>query len=172
EVKLDFGALSAIGEVARRKYGMSGAVQHGASTLPEDLFHKFPACATSEIHLATRVQNLMFDHPAWPHALREKQLTWCKENCKDEAKAGETEEQFLYKTRKKTYGPFKKDMWDLGPEVKGPLFQDLENKFEFLMKQLKVGGTRQVVDRFVKPVAVLPPLAGAKGGQLEEVEGE
>ena len=172
EVKLDFGALQAIGELARRKYGMSGAVQHGASTLPENLFHKFPDCATSEIHLATGFQNMMFDHPKWPAALREKQKAWCKANCQDEAKAGETEEQFIYKTRKKTYGPFKQDMWDLGPEVKGPLFQDLENKFEFLMKQLKVTNTKAVVERFVKPVGVLPALGGAKGGQLEEVEGE
>ena len=172
EVKLDFGALQAIGELARRKYGMSGAVQHGASTLPENLFHKFPDCSTSEIHLATGFQNMMFDHPKWPAALRDKQKAWCKANCQDEAKAGETEEQFIYKTRKKTYGPFKQDMWDLGPEVKGPLFQDLENKFEFLMKQLKVPNTKQVVERFVKPVAVLPVLGGAKGGQLEEVEGE
>jgi fructose/tagatose bisphosphate aldolase len=172
EVKLDFGALQAIGDLARRKYGMSGAVQHGASTLPENLFHKFPDCSTSEIHLATGFQNMMFDHPKWPAALREKQNAWCKANCQDEAKAGETEEQFIYKTRKKTYGPFKQDMWDLGPEVKGPLFQDLENKFEFLMKQLKVTNTKAVVERFVKPVGVLPSLGGGQGGQLEEVEGE
>ncbi|HJZ86194.1 MAG TPA: class II fructose-bisphosphate aldolase [Polyangia bacterium] len=176
EVKLDFGALEVIGELARKKYGMSGAVQHGASTLPEELFHKFPECVTSEIHLATGFQNLMFDHQAWPEELRERQNAWCKANCADEAKAGETEEQFLYKTRKKTYGPFKLDMWQLPPQVKGPIFQDLERKFEFLMKQLKVAGTRQVTDRFVKPVAVLPPpprAAGGSGGEAyEQVEGE
>jgi fructose/tagatose bisphosphate aldolase len=176
EVKLDFGALQAIGELARKKYGMSGAVQHGASTLPEELFHKFPDCATSEIHLATGFQNMMFDHPAWPKQLRERQAAWCRENCKDEAKAGETDEQFLYKTRKKTYGPFKQDMWDLPAQVKAPLFEALEHKFEFLMKQLRTAGSRPVVDRFVKPTAVLPPMPQGKGGhgkgELEEVEGE
>jgi len=174
EVKLDFGALSAIGTLARQKYGMSGAVQHGASTLPDELFHKFPECQTSEIHLATGFQNLMFDHPAWPKALRDRQNEWCRKNCQDEAKAGETEEQFLYKTRKKTYGPFKKDMWDLGDEVKQPLFADLERKFEFLLKQLKAGGTRAVVDRFVKVPAIVAPAPdrGGAGEAYEQVEGE
>jgi hypothetical protein len=117
---------------------------------------------------------MMFDHPKWPADLRARQEKWCRENCQDEAKAGETDQQFLYKTRKKTYGPFKKDMWDLPAAVKGPLFDDLERKFEFLMKQLQVPGTRAVVERFVQPTAFLPPMpqgAGAKG-QLEEVEGE
>jgi hypothetical protein len=34
DVTLDFEVLRAIGEVARSKYGLAGAVQHGASTLP------------------------------------------------------------------------------------------------------------------------------------------
>jgi fructose/tagatose bisphosphate aldolase len=175
EVKLDFGALSSIGQLARKKYGMSGAVQHGASTLPESLFHKFPDCETSEIHLATGFQNMMFDHPAWPQALRDEMNAWCKKNCQDEAKPGETEQQFLYKTRKKTYGPFKQKMWDLPQSVKDPLFRDLEHKFGFLIEQLKVTNTLPLVERHVKPVPVLPPLPSGKGphsGHLEQVEGE
>ncbi len=41
EVKLDFEVLRALGEVAR-SYGLAGAVQHGASTLPDELFHQLP----------------------------------------------------------------------------------------------------------------------------------
>jgi len=35
------------------KYGMAGAVQHGASTLPAELFDRFPKLGACEIHLAT-----------------------------------------------------------------------------------------------------------------------
>ena len=44
-VKLDFGVLERLGGVARA-HGLAGAVQHGASTLPDELFHRFPQVET------------------------------------------------------------------------------------------------------------------------------
>ena len=55
--------LGRLGEVARQ-YGLAGAVQHGASTLPDSMFHRFPEVETAEIHLATGWQNALYDHPA------------------------------------------------------------------------------------------------------------
>ena len=65
EVKLDFEVLRELGEIAR-SYGLAGAVQHGASTLPDELFHHFPAVETAEIHLATGFQNALYEHPGLP----------------------------------------------------------------------------------------------------------
>ena len=59
KVAVDFDTLRKLSEVARREFGMAGAVQHGASTLPEELFGKFPDVDTAEIHLATGFQNLI-----------------------------------------------------------------------------------------------------------------
>ena len=39
----------------------------------------------------------------------------------EERKAGDTDEQFFYKTRKKALGPFKRKLWDLAPETKARL---------------------------------------------------
>src|SRR5262249_10400982 len=74
-VKLDFGALDRLGEVARSR-GLAGAVQHGASTLPDELFHRFPAVETAEIHLATGFQNALYEHPAFPKELHEAIRDW------------------------------------------------------------------------------------------------
>ncbi|HEY8438682.1 MAG TPA: class II fructose-bisphosphate aldolase, partial [Candidatus Limnocylindrales bacterium] len=52
QVKLDFDVLRRLGDLARQR-GLAGAVQHGASTLPDELFLRFPAVETAEIHLAT-----------------------------------------------------------------------------------------------------------------------
>jgi fructose/tagatose bisphosphate aldolase len=52
DVKLDLAALEALSKAARG-YGMAGAVQHGASTLPSNAFGNFPRIETAEIHLAT-----------------------------------------------------------------------------------------------------------------------
>ena len=58
-VKIDFDTLKRLSTVAREEYGLAGAVQHGASTLPEEAFHHFPANGTAEIHLATGFQNIL-----------------------------------------------------------------------------------------------------------------
>ena len=65
EVKLDFEVLRELGVVAR-EYGLAGAVQHGASTLPDELFHRFPAVETAEIHLATGLPERAVRAPGFP----------------------------------------------------------------------------------------------------------
>src|SRR5207302_399611 len=58
KVQLDLDALKALSRDARDKYGLGGAVQHGASTLPPDAFSQFPKCEAIEIHLATNFQSI------------------------------------------------------------------------------------------------------------------
>ena len=148
DVKSDFETLRNLSRVAREKYGLSGAVQHGASTLPDEAFHHFPETATSEIHLATGFQNLILDHDSFPADLRAEMMDHLKREHGDEWKEGQTEEQFLYKTRKKVFGPFKKETWELDEEVKVAIFRDLEAKFAFLFEQLNVPGTRRVLEHY------------------------
>jgi fructose/tagatose bisphosphate aldolase len=146
EVKLDFEVLRVLGQVART-YGAAGAVQHGASTLPDDLFHHFPGVETAEIHLATGFQNALYDHPAFPPELHAEIEAWCYANAADERKAGQTDTQFVYTTRKKALGPFKRSLWEL--PTKGEILADQGAKVAFLFDQLKVTGTRTMLDRCI-----------------------
>lgn len=150
KVKLDFSVLENISKVAREKYKMGGTVQHGASTLPDEMFHKFKEHGAVEVHLATGFQNLIYDHPNLPYDLREKVYDYLLENFSKEKKEGETEEQFFYKIRKKGWGdPLKKDWWSLPKDVKEAIFQDLEDKFAFLIEQLGVNETSEIVKKIV-----------------------
>ncbi|HEX5465772.1 MAG TPA: class II fructose-bisphosphate aldolase [Candidatus Limnocylindrales bacterium] len=146
-VKLDFGVLERLGAVARR-HGLAGAVQHGASTLPDELFHRFPKVETAEIHLATGFQNALYEHPAFPADLYAEITAWCDEHCAAERTEGQDETQFIYKTRKKAFGPFKRTLWDL-PE-RAVILAAQEAKIGFLMEQLAVGGTAELVARHVE----------------------
>ncbi len=150
DVKIDFDTLARLSKIAREKYGLAGAVQHGASTLPDGAFHNFPLTETCEIHLATNFQTMLFDNISG--ALRDEIYEWLRQNAKDERKPTDTDEQFFYKTRKKALGPFKKRFWDLPADVKGRLAKAYEEKFSFLFTQLAVVNTREIVDRFIKPV--------------------
>jgi len=149
EVKLDFNTLKTISGIAKKEFGIGGAVQHGASTLPEDMFHKFPENDTLEVHLATGFQNMMFDSKYFPADLKNKIYEWLKVNAASERKEGETDEQFFYKTRKKALGPFKKDIMGLPQDVRDKIADEIEQKFDFLFKQLDAVNNRAVVDKYV-----------------------
>ena len=149
DVTLDLDTLGVLSTTAREKYGMSGAVQHGASTLPNEVFNKFPEVGASEIHLATGFQNQIFDHPALPAELRDKIYAHLAEANGDERKEGWTDEQFYYKLRKKGFGPFKREFWELAPAIKEAIFNDLQETFEFLFRKLSVENTRDVTDKFI-----------------------
>src|SRR5256885_13242091 len=126
KVQLDLAALKALSHDARTSLRLGGAVQHGASTLPPEAFSQFPACEAVEIHLATNFQTLVFDHPALPADLRRDVNAWVKNEAKDEWKKGDTEEQFIYKSRKKAIGPFKRRFWALPGEVRAKTGAHLE----------------------------------------------
>jgi len=149
QVKLDFDTLMKLGELARKEFGMGGAVQHGASTLPEEAFHKFAECQTCEVHLATGFQNMVFDSKHFPADLKKKIYDWLKINAANEAKAQETEEQFFYKTRKKALGPFKKEMMNLPQSTRDAIASEIESKFDFLFKQLNAVNNANLVDKYV-----------------------
>jgi len=150
DVKLDLKALEELSHAARKEYGLGGAVQHGASTLPPDAFDAFPKAGACEIHLATDFQNMVYEHPAFPKALKDEMYAWTREHAAEERKPTDTEQQFLYKGRKKAIGPFKRQLWTLDPATRDKIAASLEQRFAFLMKQLNIGGTSAAVRQFVK----------------------
>jgi fructose/tagatose bisphosphate aldolase len=173
QVAIDFDALRALGEHAR-KHGTGGAVQHGASTLPEESFHRFPEVGALEIHLATGFQNLVFDHPLFPAELRQRMVAWVREHCADERRPADTEEQFLYKCRKKATGPFKRELWSLPEEARKRIFADLEARFALLFEQLGVGHTRDLAMRHAiqDPAPPRPGPAAVRDLGMAKHEGE
>src|SRR5499427_2628677 len=150
DVKIDLATLEELSRVARKDYGLGGAVQHGASTLPPDAFDAFPRVGACEIHLATDFQNMVYEHAQFPADLKAEMYTWIRENATEERKPKDTEEQFIYKARKKAIGPFKKQMWSISEGARQAIGQSLEERFTFLMKQLKINVSAAVVARFVK----------------------
>jgi fructose-bisphosphate aldolase class II len=150
DVQIDFETLRRLSEVSRDEYGLAGAVQHGASTLPDSAFGHFPGTETAEIHLATNFQTMLYDRI--PDALRAEIYEWLSVNAKDERKPADSDEQFFYKTRKKALGPFKKRFWDLDKASKSELAAAYDSKFEFLFTQLGISDTATAVAKYVKPV--------------------
>jgi fructose/tagatose bisphosphate aldolase len=148
QVALDFDTLKTVSEIAKKEYGLAGAVQHGASTLPAEAFHKFAETETAEVHLATEFQNMIYESKHFSADLRKKIYDWLKVNAAAERREGETEEQFIYKTRKKALGPFKKEIMSLPQASRDAIAQELEQKFDFLFKQLNTTNNIELVNKY------------------------
>jgi fructose/tagatose bisphosphate aldolase len=152
KVSIDFDTLKNLSLIGRLDYNLAGCVQHGASTLPNEAFHTFPEVGCAEIHLATQFQNIVYDY--LPIPLKEKIYSWLNQNCGGERKSDQTDDQFIYKTRKKALGPFKREIFSLRQDLKDKIAKVLEDEFDFLFSQLNIKGTKSVVDRFIKAVPV------------------
>ena len=149
---VDFSTLKDISSAAQKKFGMGGAVQHGDSTLTDDQFNKFPEVNTIEIHLATNFQNKTLDSKLFPKDLYARMVEWTKVNCLSERKATDTDEQYIYKARKRALGQFKKDIMGMPLNIKEGIAAEIEKNFEFLFKQLNVNDTKDFVTKIIKPV--------------------
>ena len=149
QVKIDFDVMRRLSDMARDEYGMGGAVQHGASTLPEEAFHKFPEEGCLEIHLATGFQNIIYEHPAFPDDLRQRIYDYLKDEHAHRWKDDQTEEQFIYDNRKRALGIFKQPIWDITANARQDIRAALEEKFAFLFEQLNAGDTRDLVEEHI-----------------------
>ncbi len=161
DAKVDFETLAKLSAAAREEYGLGGAVQHGASTLPEEAFGRFAAANAIEVHLATGFQNLFYESPSLPAELKDAIYAHLAANHADERKEGQTDAQFYYTTRKRGFGPFKRQLWDLPEETRAGIMADLQPAFELVMNNLGVTGSASLVDRLVPPVDVPVPVPDA-----------
>nr|BAL56955.1 aldolase [uncultured Chloroflexota bacterium] len=157
EVEVDFETLRTLSRVARQDYGLAGAVQHGASTLPEEAFGKFVESEACEVHLATNFMNIFFD--LMPQELRQEMYAWLDVNALGERKAGMSDAQFYYKTRKNALGPFKAQIYALPAEVKERLSQAWEAQFRRLFPALGLRDTRPIIERYACPMLITPRLS-------------
>jgi fructose/tagatose bisphosphate aldolase len=151
KVNLDFNVLRDISKAAREEYGMGGAVQHGASTLPDEAFDMFTKVNAIEVHLATGFQNMVYDSAAFPRDVLAQIYKYLDTNAANERKAGETDEQFHYNTRKKAFGDFKKELWNMPDGNLRTIMQELEDRFSLIFRKFNAAGSGRVIRDFYKP---------------------
>jgi fructose/tagatose bisphosphate aldolase len=156
QVSVDFDTLLNLSRIAREAYHLGGAVQHGASTLPENAFGKFVEAEAIEVHLATNFQNILFDRI--PAGLRDEMYAFLDKKYASEKKPNQTAEQFYYKTRKNAIGPFKAALMHLDAPAMEAVSQAWEAQFHKLFTLLGAADTAKYVAKTIKPVKVQPHL--------------
>ncbi len=147
QVSVDFDTMLNLSRISRKKFGLGGAVQHGASTLPENAFGKFVEAEACEIHLATNFMNIFFD--LIPADLKKEMYAYLDQNSAADRKPDMTEEQFYYKSRKSAVGPFKKQSWNLPAGEKAKIAAAWEEQFTKLFNLLNLKDTKVLVDQLI-----------------------
>src|SRR6202008_1299681 len=99
---------------------------------------------------------MVYEHPQFPADLKAEMYAWLRENATEERKPKDTEEQFIYKARKKAIGPFKRRIWSIDAPSRQAIGASLEERFTFLMRQLKIDNTATVVAKFVTAPSLEP----------------
>ncbi|MEX2162401.1 MAG: class II fructose-bisphosphate aldolase [Anaerolineales bacterium] len=168
KVKVDFDTLLKLSRVAREEYGFAGAVQHGASTLPQEAFGKFVESEACEVHLATNFQNMMYDR--LPKQFMSAVYLYVNTKYGADRKTGQTNEQFHYEGRKRALGPFKPDLWSLTGADRQVVIEAWEKQFATLFELLAIGDTKKHIDQFVTPVKVIPNREFYFGEEVEQEE--
>ncbi len=161
-VDVDFDLLRTISRIAREQYEMGGVVQHGASTLPGEQLARLPASGAVEVHLALGFNNLIFDHPSLPQAIRDEIRDYTFTHHAAERGAGETDAQFLYNTRKKSWKVMKQRFWDLPGDVQDAIMGSLEDRFGAMFGWLNVGGTTGLARELTTTVRIPRPMPAGR----------
>jgi hypothetical protein len=84
---------------------------------------------------------------------------WCFEHCAEERTDGQTDEQFVYTTRKKAIGPFKRELWEL--DTKDEILAAQRRKIAYLFTELGVNDSLGMVERYIQPVEFHKPIPDA-----------
>ena len=106
--------------------------------------------------MATQFQNILYE--MLPDELKDEIYEYLKENFGEERKEGQSDEQFIYKMRKKGFGPFKQKMWDLHAAVRTGIRNKLEEQFDVIFEKLRVTNTMNAVKKIIKPVYIHKPI--------------
>ena len=136
--------------VARQKYGLAGAVQHGASTLPDSAFHNFPRTETAEIHLATNFQTMLYDQI--PGRFGTRSMSGSGRTRRTSAKRRTPMSSSSTRLARRRLGRSSGASGILTGSVKAELAAAYDDKFSFLFTQLGGWRHRDAVAKFVKPV--------------------
>lgn len=147
KVNVDFDTLKELSQNARTEFGLGGAVQHGASTLPDEMFHLFPQVGTLEIHLATGFQNIIFESQNFPTDLTTKIHAGLIAKYGASRKPNETDAQFYYLNRKRAFGDFKNELWNLPGDGLNKIMAELETRFAQLYQKLNIVNTREIIEK-------------------------
>lgn len=155
EMPLDLLLIADLSRMVRDQYNITGLVQHGASTLSFENLASLVDRGVIEVHLATGIQNIVFDHPAFPAELRSEMISslviplHTPEGVEQQDKSDNlSDAQQFYNARWSAWGTYKHQLWNLPDEVKNEINITLEAWFINLFRSLQIINRQQFLRQY------------------------
>jgi fructose/tagatose bisphosphate aldolase len=155
EMPLDLDLAVQLSQIVRQDYSIAGLVQHGASTLSLENLACLPERGVIEVHLATGIQNIVFDHPAFPVDLRAEMVSrLVSSNVTPEGDTPLVEDdeftaaQRFYHARWEAWGLFKQELSQLPEASREAIGEAVEDWVEALFYALRVAEKGDVLARY------------------------
>ncbi len=153
DMPIDLELVVQLSQKLRQDYSIAGLVQHGASTLRVPSLARLAASGVIEVHLGTQIQNIVFDHPAFPAELIEYMrvsLFTSKARPAEITKLApsQSREQRFYHSRLNAWGMFKENLWILPDDIRVEITSALQIWFENLFSVLNVAGKRDYISKY------------------------
>lgn len=141
---MDLNTLRRLSQLARERYGLSGAVQRGAAELPWESFDRFVAADAAEIHMAGELQDVIVEALHMHSTLPAEMDRYLKREYSAEWPADMSEAHFLHCLRGRVWKAFKKPLWDLPPDTRAAISQSVEAVLGVVFEQCAVVRTREL----------------------------
>lgn len=127
-------------QVARREFGVAGTVRYrnGAQIGPQ--LEHLPALDLSGVHLESRYEDLLLEHPAFPAEIRQAMAHWIDENLGSQRRA-ESAALFYQRMRWRALPAFRQQLWDMDGAVRERLSADLQTRLAEDFGRLRVNNT-------------------------------
>jgi fructose/tagatose bisphosphate aldolase len=151
-MNLDIGLIRELSQQACTECKLTGLVQHGASTLQISELTQLKQNGVIEVHLATGIQNIIFDHPAFPKELRERiqseliEPEMSAEGGEKPSSDGLSTAQRFYNARWAAWGPFKRELWSLPDQAWTEICTSLDAWFIEVFQALGLVGYRRQLE--------------------------
>lgn len=147
---LDLDLVASLAQTVRQHFGLAGVVQHGASTLSVEQLAQLPPLGVIEVHLATGIQNRIFDHPLFPAQLtaqmqQEMVGVVDAETGREQSSDHLSLQQRFYNARWRAWGVYKQALWNLPEALQHRMASDLEDWFGQILQALRVAHTRHLL---------------------------
>lgn len=155
--QLDVGLLEKLRDATVSKYHLGGLVlRHlGELTLPQ--LHRLPQLQVLEADVSTHLYNALFESNNFPTELRQQIDDYMKDAQRSQWETGDSETQFLNKTRHRHLSPFKKALAAASSAMREAWIHDLQPTAIELIRVLGVAESTTLVRDKVRVTATQLP---------------
>ena len=155
---VDYSLLKTISDICRDVFAWAARSSTAPRRCRGHNSQSSPTPARSRSTLALGFNNLIFDHPSLPQALKDQIRDYTFANHAHERGPDDNDAQFFYNSRKKAWKVMKKPFWDMANQAQDGNHDVAPSDVSVTCSPaMNVGGTSELVRAHTTVTKIAPP---------------